>query len=156
MNAYQLVNNVLLAGVSLTTDGEQIIVKAKQRPDNSLVQCLKEQKGAVIIELHHRQKLWLQDIALALNVEPQRLFESGAITHADMRDCWHISPLEIAKLIRLPPEPPPTPRPSKCAECVFFHRIDHPHLGHCLKNEPEPVAGLWDVDKRHCEVGSFK
>lgn len=46
----------------------------------------------------------------------------------------------------------PIPRPCsiRCAECANFERITHPHLGHCIKGEPEAVAGLWDTDKRFC------
>ncbi len=47
----------------------------------------------------------------------------------------------------------PIPRPCAvtCADCEHFKRIDHPHLGHCLKGEPEAVAGIWDTDHRFCE-----
>lgn len=47
----------------------------------------------------------------------------------------------------------PIPRPCsvKCGGCVNFKRIDHPHLGHCTKGQPEDVAGLWDGDHRYCE-----
>ena len=47
----------------------------------------------------------------------------------------------------------PIPRPCAiaCADCKHFKRIDHPNLGHCLKGEPEAVAGLWDTDQHHCE-----
>jgi len=41
--------------------------------------------------------------------------------------------------------------PKTCGECVHFERIDHPHLGHCVKGEPEAIAGLWDTDRRYCE-----
>jgi len=37
----------------------------------------------------------------------------------------------------------PIPRPGSvhCGDCIHFERIDHPHLGHCAKGEPEAVAG---------------
>lgn len=38
-----------------------------------------------------------------------------------------------------------------CQDCAFFHRIDHPNLGHCAENQPEAIAGLWDSDRRYCE-----
>lgn len=38
-----------------------------------------------------------------------------------------------------------------CGECLHFERIDHPHLGHCAKGEPEAIAGLWDSDRRYCD-----
>jgi hypothetical protein len=46
----------------------------------------------------------------------------------------------------------PIPRPCsvQCGDCIHFERIDHPHLGHCAKGEPEAVAGLWDTDRRGC------
>ena len=46
----------------------------------------------------------------------------------------------------------PIPRPQAvcCADCNHFKRVDHPHLGHCAKGEPEAVVGLWDTDRRNC------
>lgn len=46
----------------------------------------------------------------------------------------------------------PIPRPCSvhCGQCSHFERIDHPHLGHCTKGEPEAIAGLWDTDRRDC------
>lgn len=46
----------------------------------------------------------------------------------------------------------PIPRPVAvtCGTCQHFTRIDHPHLGHCTKGEPEAIAGLWDTDRRCC------
>ena len=38
-----------------------------------------------------------------------------------------------------------------CGDCIHFERIDHLHLGHCAKDEPEAIAGLWDTDRRYCE-----
>jgi hypothetical protein len=38
-----------------------------------------------------------------------------------------------------------------CDYCQHFRRTDRPHLGHCAKGEPEPIAGLWDSDRRYCE-----
>lgn len=37
-----------------------------------------------------------------------------------------------------------------CGQCPDFRRIDHPHLGHCKKGQPEPIAGIWDTDRRYC------
>jgi hypothetical protein len=47
--------------------------------------------------------------------------------------------------------PAATARPCRCADCLWFERIRHPHLGHCLAREPEPIAGLWDTDRRGCD-----
>ncbi|MFQ5643988.1 MAG: hypothetical protein ACE5FQ_09835 [Thiogranum sp.] len=49
------------------------------------------------------------------------------------------------------PEPTICDRPVRCGDCIHFNRIDHPHLGHCAKGEPEAVAGLWDTDRRYCD-----
>ncbi len=48
----------------------------------------------------------------------------------------------------------PIPRPVSvtCGTCRHFLRIDHPHLGHCAKGEPEAIAGLWDTDRRGCTL----
>ena len=51
---------------------------------------------------------------------------------------------------RLKPKPDPW-RATRCNDCIAFKRIDHPHLGHCARGEPEAIAGLWDTDLRHCE-----
>ncbi|AKH19900.1 hypothetical protein [Sedimenticola thiotaurini] len=47
----------------------------------------------------------------------------------------------------------PIPRPCsvRCSDCIHFERIDHPHLGHCAKGEPEAISGLWDTDRHYCE-----
>ena len=47
----------------------------------------------------------------------------------------------------------PIPRPCSvhCSNCNYFQRIEHPHLGHCEKSQPEAIAGLWDADPRYCE-----
>jgi len=49
------------------------------------------------------------------------------------------------------PEPVATNNHITCCDCIHFKRIDHPHLGHCAKGEPEAIAGLWDSDRRYCE-----
>lgn len=47
----------------------------------------------------------------------------------------------------------PMPRPQSvcCAGCAHFTRINHLHLGHCSKGEPEAIAGLWDTEQRRCK-----
>lgn len=52
---------------------------------------------------------------------------------------------------RLSDKPIPRPINIRCADCDHFKRIAHPHLGYCKKDLPEPIAGLWDSDYRHCE-----
>jgi hypothetical protein len=49
------------------------------------------------------------------------------------------------------PKPVTANHPMTCGGCIYFERIDHPHLGHCAKGEPEAIAGLWDTDHRYCE-----
>tara|TARA_B110000503_G_scaffold35055_1_gene57371 strand:- start:356 stop:880 length:525 start_codon:yes stop_codon:yes gene_type:complete len=39
---------------------------------------------------------------------------------------------------------------ATCGTCSHFQRIDHIHLGHCSKGEPEAPAGLWDTTWRWC------
>jgi hypothetical protein len=39
---------------------------------------------------------------------------------------------------------------ATCGTCSQFQRIDHVHLGHCSKGEPEAPAGLWDTTWRWC------
>jgi len=45
----------------------------------------------------------------------------------------------------------PRPVAVTCGTCQNFQRIDHPHLGHCAKGQPEAVAGNWDNDPRWCD-----
>lgn len=47
--------------------------------------------------------------------------------------------------------PIPRSHPICCGDCIHFTRIDHPHLGHCAKGEPEAAAGLWDTSRRGCQ-----
>ena len=49
------------------------------------------------------------------------------------------------------PKPIILNQPVTCRGCIHFERIDHPHLGHCAKGEPEAIAGLCDTDQRYCE-----
>ena len=51
---------------------------------------------------------------------------------------------------RVEERPIPRPVAVTCGTCQHFERIDHPHLGHCAKGEPEAIAGLWDTDRRGC------
>lgn len=46
--------------------------------------------------------------------------------------------------------PIPRPSPVRCGDCIHFKRTSHPHLGHCVKGEPEAPAGLVDQDPRYC------
>jgi len=43
-------------------------------------------------------------------------------------------------------EPTTVNRPAYCGDRIYFERIDHPELGHCVKGEPEAIAGLRDTD----------
>jgi hypothetical protein len=54
--------------------------------------------------------------------------------------CWN----------RVADKPIPRPCSVQCGDCIHFERVDHPHLGHCAKGEPEAPAGLWDTDRRSC------
>ena len=54
--------------------------------------------------------------------------------------CWN----------RVAEKPIPRPYSVQCCDCIHFERIDHQHLGHCAKGEPEDVAGLWDTDRQYC------
>ncbi len=53
------------------------------------------------------------------------------------------------------PEPVTLNHPNTCGDCIHFEQITEPfrppHLGHCAKDEPEAIAGLWDTDRRYCE-----
>jgi len=51
---------------------------------------------------------------------------------------------------RVEEHPIPRPVAVTCGSCKHFECIDHPHLGHCAKGEPENIAGLWDTDRRRC------
>ena len=55
--------------------------------------------------------------------------------------CWN----------RMKEIPIPRPHSVQCGDCTYYERIDHPHLGHCAKNEPEAISGIWDTDHRCCK-----
>jgi hypothetical protein len=48
-------------------------------------------------------------------------------------------------------EPVTVAHPMTCGDCIHFEQIDHPHLGHCAKGEPEAIDGVCDTDRRYCE-----
>jgi len=52
---------------------------------------------------------------------------------------------------RIENRPIPQPMAVTCGTCRHFQRIDHPHLGHCAKGQPEAIAGNWDNDTRWCD-----
>lgn len=69
-----------------------------------------------------------------------------------MDKCQRESEARAYFLRRSEEVPKPDPwRVTHCGDCIHFERIDHPHLGHCAKGEPEAIAGLWDTDRRYCE-----
>ncbi len=49
------------------------------------------------------------------------------------------------------PEPVVRNNLVTCGSCSQFDRIEHSHLGHCRKGEPEAIAGIWDSDRRYCK-----
>lgn len=155
MTPSQIINDAMAAGVILATNGETITYKSKDRPAPELIETLRQHKAALIKELKHKQQLWLYGLALSLNSTPQALIANDVISVANVRQYWHTDPHEVAKLIHWKPTPETT-RPTTCGECVYFQRIQHPHLGRCINGEPMPAAGLWDNDNRYCEVASFE
>jgi len=77
--------------------------------------------------------------ATCKNCGPVWLWFSGEVLGCPW--CWN----------RVADRPIPRPCAAHCADCEHFNRIDHPHLGHCAKGEPEAIAGLWGTDQRHCK-----
>jgi|GEM_PF-2977810 len=70
---------------------------------------------------------------------PVWLWISGTVTGCPW--CWN----------RATGRPIPRPCMVRCQDCKNFDRIEHPHLGHCSRGQPENIAGLWDEDLRYCE-----
>lgn len=70
---------------------------------------------------------------------PIWLWYSGVVVSCPW--CWN----------RAADKPIPRPCTIHCGDCIHFERIDHPHLGHCAKGQPEAIAGLWNTDRRYCE-----
>ncbi len=70
---------------------------------------------------------------------PIWLWFSGAVP--DCPWCWN----------RAAGRPIPRPVSVHCGDCIHFERIDHPHLGHCAKGEPEAITGMCNMDRRSCE-----
>lgn len=69
---------------------------------------------------------------------PIWLWFSGAVQGCPW--CWN----------RISGDPIPRPCFVQCGNCLHYDRIDHPNLGHCKKGQIEPIAGLWETDKRSC------
>jgi hypothetical protein len=77
--------------------------------------------------------------AICKNCGPIWLWISGEVLSCPW--CWN----------RAAGKPIPRPHSIQCGDCMHFERIDHPHLGHCKKDQPEASAGNWDDDGRCCD-----
>ena len=83
--------------------------------------------------------------------------------YTEPREGWHCGPVCLWPgtprrvlacpwcVNRLNDLPIPRPYVIRCRDCLYFRRkVTHPHLGHCDAGMPEPVAGMWDDDRRDC------
>jgi len=88
----------------------------------------------------------------AIRVWLEHIEETDPATIAEVIDkCQRDGEARAYFLRRSEEVPKPDPwRITYCGDCSHFERIDHPHLGHCAKGEPEATAGLWDADRRYC------
>lgn len=101
--------------------------------------------------------------AFARSLEQRREMDQGKhpAHYTEYATCKHCGPIWLWFCGDVPGCPwcwnratdRPIPRSCSvhCGDCIHFERIDHPNLGHCAKDEPEAIAGLWDTNRRYCE-----
>lgn len=97
MNAAAIIEQALLDGVMLGTDGQNIKLAASKQPSAELLDSLKRSKQQVIDELKCLQSQWLERVAHALQRPPEWLLEHGIIDANDMCELWHTEPRDAAK-----------------------------------------------------------
>lgn len=97
MTAAGIIEQALLSGVLLSTDGQNIKFTAAEQPDDELLRSLRSAKEQVISELDRLQRQWLERVAHALHRPPDWLLAHKVIDADDMRELWHTEPREAAK-----------------------------------------------------------
>ena len=97
MTAAAIIEQALLSGVMLGTDGQNIKLAASKQPSVELMDSLKCAKQQVIDELERLQRQWLERVAHALQRPPDWLLEHGIIDANDMCELWHTEPRTAAK-----------------------------------------------------------
>ena len=97
MTAAAIIEQALLNGVMLSTDGQNIKLAASKQPSAELLDSLKRSKQQIIGELERLQSQWLERVANALQRPPEWLLQHGIIDADDMRELWHTEPREAAK-----------------------------------------------------------
>jgi hypothetical protein len=125
---------------------------------------VKEALAAEDIEDWHNDAFSIGTLAaFARSLEQRREMEQGKRPehYTEQATCKHCGPIWLWSTghvlgcpwcwNRAADKPIPRPCSVHCGDCIHFERIDHPHLGHCAKGEPEAIAGLWDTDRRYCE-----
>lgn len=102
--------------------------------------------------------------AFARSLEQRREMDEGIIPkgYTEIAFCRHCGPVRLwfaGEVLSCPwclnrtaGRPIPRLCAVQCGECLHFNRIDHPHLGHCAKGEPEAIVGNWDTDSRGCDL----
>jgi hypothetical protein len=105
----------------------------------------------------------IEALAIAIVTRRQRERGERPAHWTEICECVHCGPVYLwpgnpSRVVgcpwcfnRVEGRPIPRPVPVYCGACIRFDRLDHPHLGHCAKGEPEAIAGLWDSDRRNCE-----
>ncbi len=92
--------------------------------------------------------------AMMSGIVPESYKESAYCKNCGPVWLWHEGIVEGCPWCFVHAKNQPFPRPAlvNCESCNYFQRINHPNLGRCHKNQPEPIAGLWDSSERYCEV----
>ena len=79
---------------------------------------------------------------------PQHYTEQARCTHCGLIGLWFAGAVLGCPWCSNRAANKPIPRPGlvHCGACIHFERVseplEHPHLGHCTRGEPEPIAGL--------------
>lgn len=103
MTAVGIIEQALLSGVMLSTDGKSIKLVADAKPSAELLESLSAAKLQIISELSRLQRQWLERVAHALHRPPDWLLTHGIIDTDDMCELWHTEPRYAVNLAKNSP-----------------------------------------------------
>jgi len=175
MNAIQIRQDAIQAGVSITLNGDKLrlvskdgalspdlkrkLVKAKPeiiamlKAEKIVAECIQGLPTTVseVIESFFRPTA--EHVEMLVDGE----FENEIIRQhiaswllSGKRDLFLMKHDAAEQLMRKATNSESCLHTVCCRDCMHFRRTDHPNLGHCAKGQPEASAGLWDSDRRYC------
>ena len=99
MTASGLINKALRQQIYLSANRNKLRLVCDVQPDAELMEALRVNKHQVLAELHRLQELWLERVAHAMQVPAAWLLEHGLIDADDMRNLWHMAPVQAARIV---------------------------------------------------------